>query len=535
MPTTPINFAFMRLARRAEAAEPQMLLETFVALGPLFTLLKSADHQVVFGRRGTGKTHALKYLAQDVRSSGDLAVYVDLRVVGSNVSTYNAPGLSVPERGSRLLADVMAFIHNRLVDDVLTLAEKQEIDFTRALGLLDRLADEITTVRIEGLVEQETRALDAEASDDKAELKAELSSNPRITAGSSSSDRSERQLELRLVERGERKVHLNFGAVHQVLQELIDALPVRRVWVLLDEWSAVPNDLQPLLADLLRRCLFPVTGLVVKIGAIEQLSRFRMIHDDDSYTGIEIGADATADVDLDEFMVFGNDPERSKSFFKQLLYKHVRAALAAEGREPEAPKSADQFVSRGFTQANAFQELVRAAEGVPRDAINVANLAAQAANENAISVPTILTAARQWYLRDKEAAVIVDPDARDLLRWIHDEVIGARRARAFFLEQSEADHPLIASLYNARVLHVIKRGVASYLEPGVRFDVYAIDYGAYVHLRSTDKAVEGLFKVETDEEAGFVEVPADDYRSIRRAILRLDDYRSAQRADTETV
>ena len=108
---------------------------------------------------------------------------------------------------------------------------------------------------------------------------------------------------------------------------------------------------------------------------------------------------------------------------------------------------------------------------------------------------------------------------------IQDEVIGARRARAFFLDQSEGEDPLIASLYNARVLHVIKRGVASYLEPGVRFDVYAIDYGAYVHLHSTDKSVTSLFEVETDAGMSHVDVPADDYRSIRRAILRLGEYR----------
>ena len=166
--------------------------------------------------------------------------------------------------------------------------------------------------------------------------------------------------------------------------------------------AAVPFDLQPLLADLLRRCLFPVAGLTVKIAAIEQMSRFRVLHGDGSYTGIEIGADASADVDLDEFMVFGNDPARSKAFFRELLFKHIRATLIAEERETEAPRNADQFVSHGFTQITAFEELVRAAEGVPRDAINVANIAAQTANDRTISVPAVRGAARQWYLRDKE-------------------------------------------------------------------------------------------------------------------------------------
>jgi len=189
-------------------------------------------------------------------------------------------------------------------------------------------------------------------------------------------------------------------------------------------------------------------------------------------------------------------------------------------------RNADQFVARGFTQATAFAELVRAAEGVPRDAINIANQAARHAGDRPLSVPMIREAARQWYLRDKEAAVSANAAARDLLHAIQDEVIGTRRARAFFLEQSEGQDPLISALYNARVLHVIKRGVSTYVDPGVRYDVYAIDFGAYIELQSTDRGTLGLFTVETTEGESYVEVPSGDYRSIRRAILHVDDHRA---------
>lgn len=526
MDTTPINYAFMRLVRRADGAEPAMLAQTFVDAGPLFTLLRSTDHQVIYGRRGTGKTHALVYLGEDVRSRGDFAVYVDLRTVGSNVSIYNDPNLPVSERGTRLLVDTLTYVHDQLVDNVLTLAESNDFDFALALRHLDDLAQEITTVRVDGEVAQEVRTLRSSSEGTQSDLGLEVSTALSVSAGSSRTSARGGEDESRVTARGPARIHVNFGSVSGLLAALVAALPVPRVWVLLDEWSAVPADLQPLLADLFRRCLFPVRGITIKIGAIEQLSRFRISQPDGGYIGIEVGADAAADVDLDEFMVFGNDPERSKSFFRQLLFQHVRATLVAERRDGEAPRNAEQFVSRGFTQVTAFEELVRAAEGVPRDAINVANLAAQNAGDRQISVPLIRGAARQWYLRDKEAAVAADPAARDLLHAIQDEVIGSRRARAFFLEQSDGDDPLIASLYNARVIHAIRRGVATYVDPGVRYDVYAIDYGAYVQLHSTDRATTGLFVVETDSGESFVDVPQDDYRSIRRAILRLDEYRA---------
>jgi hypothetical protein len=87
------------------------------------------------------------------------------------------------------------------------------------------------------------------------------------------------------------------------------------------------------------------------------------------------------------------------------------------------------------------------------------------------------------------------------------------------------------------VLHVIKRGVSANDRPGVRFDVFTLDFGCYVELISTTAAPEGLFEVEDgDRGAEFVVVPKDDYRSIRRAVLELGtfDGRHSHRAGEMT-
>ena len=89
-----------------------------------------------------------------------------------------------------------------------------------------------------------------------------------------------------------------------------------------------------------------------------------------NYIGIELGADAAADVNLDGFMVFDNDSARARSFYRSLLFKHVQATetfqRAALGIDTEVC-----FLRQAFTQINTFDELVRASEGVPRDAINL--------------------------------------------------------------------------------------------------------------------------------------------------------------------
>ena len=452
-------------------------------------------------------------------------MYVDLRTVGSSVGSYADPTIPLTERGSRLLIDTLTRIQNELVDDTLTLAETRAFSYGRPLELLDSLADEITRVVVEGEIEVEVAETEGREKSRSGKVGVVIGESPGVSAGLEEGAKSSDEAKRRVLRKGPERYHVSFGAVSGLLEEFVRGLPIKRLWILLDEWSQVPLDLQPLLADLLRRSLFPVPGLTVKIGAIEQQSRFRAERPEGGHVGIEIGADVSADVDLDDYMVFGNDPNRAKVFFQQLLFRHVRAVLLSEGKTSDVPASADDFLRRTFTQGNAFEELVRAAEGVPRDAINVANLAAQTADDRQLSVPVVRQAARTWYLRDKENAVSSDPSASALLHFIQDDVIGNRRARAFLLEQRQGADPLIASLYNARVLHGIKRGVAANDRPGVRFDVYAIDYGAYVQLTSTAKATLGLFSAEGEGGEEYVEVPADDYRSIRRAILDLDEFR----------
>ena len=102
--------------------------------------------------------------------------------------------------------------------------------------------------------------------------------------------------------------------------------------------------------------------------------------------GIELGADASADIDLDDYLVFENNPEQSLSFFREMIFRHA-TALNDSGR-PLA-RDLDDFIQHTFTQERALKELVRASEGVPRDAIHILQKAVTNAGDQKISIPTI--------------------------------------------------------------------------------------------------------------------------------------------------
>ncbi len=173
---------------------------------------------------------------------------------------------------------------------------------------------------------------------------------------------------------------------------------------------------------------------------------------DSNYIGIETGADISASLNLDEFMVFDNNPEKSKLFFQNLLYKHVNQFLIEDGN---SIADKDIFINKAFTQIGSFEELVRASEGIPRDAINILMHSAIKADNEKISIPHIRAAARNWFNTDKEKSVSSRSEAKFLLRWIIDEIIGKRNARAFLLN-SEQQHETIEYLFDNRIIHLIK-------------------------------------------------------------------------------
>ena len=516
-----INEAIFHLKKRADMSEPAYLVETFVDVGTLIPQISSHDHQIIYGRRGTGKTHALRYLQDLVLKKGELSLFIDMRKLGSGGSVYGDSKASIVERGTKLLCDLLIEIQDLLTEYVI---ENSKEDWGKIpYDLLDSFADQITQTKVVGNTEvsHSVNRNSGSTTTDKTEFK--ISQTPSLSLKTSDVKAEENSEGEVLKKTGTEILSINFGDISRVLEKLIEAIKIKRVWILLDEWSVIPTDLQPLLADLLRRAFFTVRTITIKIGAIEHRSLLYHKKPKEGYIGIELGADAFADTNLDDFMVFDNDSKKASSYFREFLFKHL-AAILNELKFQNTPKDSQELIGAYFTQSNAFDELVRAAEGVPRDAINILSIAAQKAGNSKISISNVRAAAQVWYQRDKQKQISSTPELERLLHWIIDEVIKKRRARAFLLQSNISDN-LIDLLFDARVLHTLKKSVSAQDIPGKRFTVYGLDYGCYIDLIATAHAPQGLM-IDVNSEGGdeFIEVPPTDFRSIRRSILSLEDF-----------
>jgi hypothetical protein len=302
-----IQAAFMQFDRRAEKVSQEILARTFVDAEPLFIQLSSRNHQVFYGRRGTGKTHALKYLAESIRARQEKAIYVDLRSVGSNGSIYSDGKRTLAERASRLIVDVLEAIEQELMQIAVEQIDAAP-DPAQITLRLDDLAAAIRSVEVRGTVEQEHAGATSRELGNSATAKLTPQSAGLDLALSNKETASQ---SMRVKMSGSVDISIDFGPLQGALSGLIDVLGSPTIWLLIDEWSEIPIDLQPHLADLIRRTVLPQTKMVAKIAAIEHRSRFAELGEGGSYIGIEIGADVTADINLDDFVVYDVDQRRA--------------------------------------------------------------------------------------------------------------------------------------------------------------------------------------------------------------------------------
>jgi hypothetical protein len=476
-----VNRLLMRVTRRAEKATPEYLARTFVPVEPVPSLLESLDNQVIYGRRGTGKTHLLKYLAETKKQEGDVALYVDLRTIGSSGGLYADASQPLGLRATNLLVDLIEELHNQIRELVENSDTFDEVLDT-LIPSLDDIGLAATQVRVVGSTESSVTISAGTETSSGSNISVGLhGSRPSVSASAAKRRKRSGQLTESRKQSGHEVLTVQFGMLGRALSSLLQAMAGKRLWLLLDEWSSIPRELQPYLADLLRRSFFPVTGICVKIGALERQSHFIEITGRGSeYVGIDLGADTAASLDLDDFLVFRADRSHALTFFSQLLYQHLVVLMSELGYE-FIVRTATEFREICFV-SHAFDELVRASEGVPRDALNVAGQAAAIAIDKPITVRNVQVAARDYFLRDKEGKI--SDKAQRLLNRIVSNCV-ERETRVLVLRRPhESDNYLVQTLYDNRLIHRIEQGVMMGNDYSTKYDLYLVDFGCFVNMLS---------------------------------------------------
>lgn len=505
--------AVSNISQRAERQrDMNKLISSYVEVGILPQLLNN-NNQILFGRRGTGKTHILKYFENQL--SGDnhkTIIYIDCRVLGSSPQ-FSDTQLSLSHRCSSLFKDLLDEIYDALLNHI---AYHPNLKSDLALEALSDLSTSSFS-EIQGAKKVVKNDKTDKGFTNKTGFTIGLKDAGFTQEGGGAYDTStQKTIEFNL----EEYKKIVFPDLNYHLKKVLEYANTE-LFVIIDEWSAIPYDIQPYLAEFIKKSFVPAPLVTLKIGALEYRSNFTIPRDKHNYIGLELGSDISSNLDIDEYYVYDRNPEEITGQFADILHRHIRSEIPDNYLENDLSLSTvNQFIQALFSGKAAFNELVRASEGVIRDFISIFNIAffdAQRKGLSNIDKKTIIEAGRQWFENDKSKNL--DDILHNKIRLIIDEVIGKRKARSFLVSRELERHPIIQKLFDARVIHLVKKGYSDKDTPGVRYNIYTLDYGTYVDLINTSKQPTLEFEeLQSDDDI----VPFDDKRSIRRIILTED-------------
>ncbi len=306
-----------------------------------------------------------------------------------------------------------------------------------------------------------------------------------------------------------------------------------RFYLFIDEWSRVPIEHQPIVAEFIKRTFCAVPECAVKIGAIQERSRFDAV-EHGQRVGLELSSDAFADVNLD-----GMHPSRNfeavRDFLLDLLHKHYRQMYREHFKRAFPLKQPHELVGTLFNSEDTFSEFVEACAGVPRDGLNIIMKATPFCMNAPISKRALRAGVLEWFRTDKQN--FYKPGTVETLfyDWLKQTVL-RRRSKGFLIDDGSGD-PLVENLRENRVLHLVNSSVSSKGHPGKRFKYYRLDYGCYVDLQDTSARPEHeLGEAISVNEFGTVqydtvEADRDDERAAfdraRSVILDVSEFYAA--------
>ena len=142
-----VKQAVSKISERSEKqAEVDKIRASFVDTG-VIGQLDNNNSQILFGRRGTGKTHALKYLEESLkRDSKGCVVYIDCRTLGSTAQ-FSDESIALPRRCLMLFKDMLEPIFSELYSWIISNFTEEEgaYQFLKYISKLEQVMVALST------------------------------------------------------------------------------------------------------------------------------------------------------------------------------------------------------------------------------------------------------------------------------------------------------------------------------------------------------------------------------------------------------
>lgn len=489
---------------RAEYNSEKNYLEYYAGLETLDKVISIKD-QIIYGRRGTGKTHLLKALQEKLLADDQkyLSVYIDLRTfkptLESNNDLYYALIIF-----QEIVVEVLKCVYVNL--DYLY----QEYTVEQQKIIIDPQRRKILA-----LLEKFNRSFDGKSFTKMGETGFRVNEVKKLATNLKIAKIPElfgsKEVNKEIESEDEKIKYISFSDMSDAISELLEAVDIDRIFCLLDEWSEIPETSQYILAEFLKRTFVP-KKVTLKIAAIP--NRTQLISE--NRIGLEDGGDIFG-FPLDNRYIYELYPEITKAFFNELLYKQLYLMdpqLYEIFYDNKEKRPVHNFINI-FLANQALREILIASAGIPRDFLNIFisayNIFFTKTNNRHLVVADIRNATVEWYGVDKKKTVDANSNAKLLLDKIINDILITKKRCHFLIPEKYEKVKELNDLIDLRVIHLRKRGISHKGNKGVVYNVYYLDYACYTSTNLYHNKINTtlLNEIET----------IDDFREIRRVSL----------------
>jgi hypothetical protein len=472
------------------------------------SVLQDNTNQLIYGRRGSGKTVMLGALHQRLD-----AAFPDTKVVSFSYSAVRFR--SSPDFGGMqptVKEKTHAFFHSfieQLCQDIFDFADKVFkrpgwLDYLKLAGdgqaerrgrLVTAVLELLEAARYGAespLPSSLTRTLQRLSTDQTSRSRSrgigaslDVSDEPQLgistflKAGGSTSH--EQEILERVLLAADRV--FSPSKVRQLLLEIVDALGLDFITIFIDEWMSL-GECQVEFAERLRQCLFGESRISVKIAADPFQGQFHNSGQGHNFRGLDVGGDIFPAVNLDYPF---RDRERHFGLYSEVLYRRLVKfePRLIEYYGPPPLQNPGYFIDAIFASRRAFEELCNGAQGLCRDFLEIFEICARDARWDLSSELFRFELIRGAIMEQTESTygrVVKSIDSNALLFNVIRPYIMKTSSRYFLVEAGPNPYtPVIADLATKRIIHNLPM---SSLHPTLRgeYECFEIDYGIFIDI-----------------------------------------------------
>jgi hypothetical protein len=461
----------------------------YVDIGGNLERVRASQHQVIFGRRGSGKTCLLVHFANRAAEAGILTIYIDADEIKR---------LGYPDVLIRLLLNLTE-----------QLPGKRRGALAKRFPWLRPTALEAQAGELRGLLDM------AEASDVVAEQHRTSNRETGASIGrdgaSAKFGKTEGTGEDRTSTFKERKLETlerHLQDYKRVIQEAFRATGMKSGAVIIDDFYLFHRDIQPDIADYIHR-LLRGTAIYLKLGTIRH--RTRLVRQDGQTIGFELRQDVE-EISLDRTF---EDVAPTEEFLK-----HMLDSLAGQ----VGISSASEFIS-----AEGFQALTLASGGVPRDYLSILVDGIESARSSGFRRVTPKSiykgAARNSYrTKLKNLREDADRDSGAIERVFQDLAkfcLVEEKKTGFLVSQDEvsgheAEREILQQLMDFKLIHVLEPDTSAASSRTGRYEAYTLDFALFMEPRRRNISRIEFWKRDSQRQrAGVREAPTYPLARVR--------------------